>query len=220
MREAAREALDVLRHEVDEQMEHLQYRHFPSRAQQGVEVVVLPAGDRDCIGCFTDQVKLTCALVWDLDEVMKEVKWPGEHGEEASQKITELEALCKRLREDAQMLKEEKTKLEGMVESHDEFIMEIAKETGLDHMGEDAEDEDLEENEDDDDGGDTTAPPTAAPSPVFAPPAAAPSPVHAPPAATHEVIIVKDEDPVEMVPEQEGPVAHEVILVDVEPELS
>jgi hypothetical protein len=69
---------------------------------------------------------------------VKEVKWSGEHGEEASQKITELEALCKRLREDVQMLKEEKTKLEGMVESRDEFIMEIAKETGLDHMGEDA----------------------------------------------------------------------------------
>jgi hypothetical protein len=30
MREAAREALVVLRHEVDEQMTHLQYRHFPS----------------------------------------------------------------------------------------------------------------------------------------------------------------------------------------------
>jgi hypothetical protein len=30
MREAAREALAVLRHEVDEQMAHSQYRHFPS----------------------------------------------------------------------------------------------------------------------------------------------------------------------------------------------
>jgi hypothetical protein len=32
MREAAREALALLRHEVEEQMEQLQYRHFPSRA--------------------------------------------------------------------------------------------------------------------------------------------------------------------------------------------
>jgi hypothetical protein len=30
MREAAREALAVLHHEADEQMAHLQYRHFPS----------------------------------------------------------------------------------------------------------------------------------------------------------------------------------------------
>jgi hypothetical protein len=32
MREAAREALVLLRHEVEEQMEQLQYCHFPSRA--------------------------------------------------------------------------------------------------------------------------------------------------------------------------------------------
>jgi hypothetical protein len=30
MREAAREALVILRHEVDERMAHSQYRHFPS----------------------------------------------------------------------------------------------------------------------------------------------------------------------------------------------
>jgi hypothetical protein len=32
MREVAREALVLLRHEVEEQMEQSQYRHFPSRA--------------------------------------------------------------------------------------------------------------------------------------------------------------------------------------------
>jgi hypothetical protein len=52
------------------------------------------------MGCFTNQVKLTRALVQDLDEAIKEVKLPGEHEEELSQKITELEALCKKLRED------------------------------------------------------------------------------------------------------------------------
>jgi hypothetical protein len=36
------------------------------------------------------------------------------------------------LREDAQKLEEEKATLEGMVESHDELIMEIAKEIVLD----------------------------------------------------------------------------------------
>jgi hypothetical protein len=41
MREAAREALDVLRQEVDEQMEHSQYRHFSSRAR-GAEAMVMP----------------------------------------------------------------------------------------------------------------------------------------------------------------------------------
>jgi hypothetical protein len=49
----------------------------------------MPAGDRDHIGCFTDQVKLTHALVRYLDEAIKEVKLLGEHEEESSQKITE-----------------------------------------------------------------------------------------------------------------------------------
>jgi hypothetical protein len=40
-------------------MEQLQYSHFPSRAQEGAKDVVMPAGDRDHIGCFVDQVKLT-----------------------------------------------------------------------------------------------------------------------------------------------------------------
>jgi hypothetical protein len=90
-------------------MEHSQYCHFLSRTREGAKAMVMPAGNRDHIGCFANQVKLTCALVRDLDEVMKEVKLLGEHDEESSQKITELEALCKRLREDAQKLKEEKT---------------------------------------------------------------------------------------------------------------
>jgi hypothetical protein len=63
MREAAREALALLQHEAEEQMEQLQYRHFPSRARGGAEAVVMPAGDRDHIECFADQVKLTRALV-------------------------------------------------------------------------------------------------------------------------------------------------------------
>jgi hypothetical protein len=48
----------------------------------------MPAGDRDHIGCFAEQVKLTHALVRDLDEVVKEVKLLGEHEEVSSQKIT------------------------------------------------------------------------------------------------------------------------------------
>jgi hypothetical protein len=52
--------------------------------------VILPAGGHDCMGCFTDQVKLTRALVRDLDEAIKEVKLLGEH-EESSQEIPELE---------------------------------------------------------------------------------------------------------------------------------
>jgi hypothetical protein len=65
-------------------------------------------------------------------------------------------------------LKEEKTKLEGMVKSQGELIMEIAKETGLDCMGEVFEDED----EDDNAGGDAATLPAAAP-PSHAPLAAA-----------------------------------------------
>jgi hypothetical protein len=108
-----------------------------------------------------------------------------------------LEALRKKLREDAPKLEEEKATLEGMVESHDELIVEITRETGLDRMGEDAEDE--EEDEDADDDGDVASPP--------AHPAAAPEEV------------VEEEEPIEMVLEQEAPMAHEVILADVEPEM-
>ncbi len=50
-----------------------------------------------------------------------------------------------------------------MVESRDELLMEIARETGLDRMGEDEDDE--EEEEDANDGGDAAAPPAAAPPP-------------------------------------------------------
>jgi hypothetical protein len=46
--------------------------------------VVLPTGDHDYMGCFTDQMKLTHALVQDLDEAVKEVKVVGEHVEELS----------------------------------------------------------------------------------------------------------------------------------------
>jgi hypothetical protein len=95
------------------------------------------------------------------------------------------------LREDAQKLKEEKSTLEGMIQSLDELIIEMAKEDGLNHMGEDDNDEDDEGN-------------------VVAPPAPAPAVV--------PEEIVEEEAPMEMVPEQEAPVAHEVILVDVEPE--
>jgi hypothetical protein len=151
------------------------------------------------MGCFTDQVKLTHALVWHLDEAVKEVKLLGEHEEESSQKIMKLEALCKRLREDTQRLEEEKSTLEGMVE----LLMEIARETGLDCMGEDDEGE--EEEEDADDRGDATAPPVAMPPPPV-PPVAAPEEVD-------------DEGPMEMILEQEAPVPHEVTLADAKPEM-
>jgi predicted nuclease with TOPRIM domain len=102
--------------------------------------MILPAGGHDRMGCFTNQIKLTRALVQDLDEAVREVKLLGEHEEESSQKITELEALCKKLREDTQRLEKEKATLEGMVESRDELLMEITREMGLDRMGEDEDD--------------------------------------------------------------------------------
>jgi hypothetical protein len=101
-------------------------------------------------------------LVRNLDEVVKEVNLLGEHEEESSQKITELEALCKRFREDAQKLREEKTTLEGMIQSRDELILEMAKEYGLNRMGENDDDED----EDDNDEGNAIAPPALAPTVV------------------------------------------------------
>jgi hypothetical protein len=124
-------------------------------------------------------VKLTRALVRDLDEAVKEVNLLGEHEEESSQKIIELEAVCKRLREDAQRLREERTTLEEMIQSHDELILEMAEEYGLNRMGENDDDED----ENDDDEGNAVAPPTLAP-------------------ATVPVEIIEEEDPVENGPQE------------------
>jgi hypothetical protein len=107
------------------------------------------------------------------------------------------------MREDTKRLEEEKATLGGMVESRDELLMEIARETGLDRMGEDEDDE--EEEEDANDGGDVAAPPIVMPPPP------------APPATTPEEI--DDEGLVEVIPEQEAPVPREVVLVDAEPEM-
>jgi hypothetical protein len=122
----------------------------------------MPARYCDHIGCFADQVKLTRALVRDLDEAVKEVNLLGEHEEESSQKITELEALCKRLREDAQRLREEKTTLEGLIQSRDELILEMAEEYGLNRMGENDDDKDENDNNE----GNVVAPPAPAPAAV------------------------------------------------------
>jgi hypothetical protein len=46
--------------------------------------MVLPAEGHNRIGCFADQVKLTRALIRDLDKTIKEVKLLGEHVKEAS----------------------------------------------------------------------------------------------------------------------------------------
>jgi hypothetical protein len=165
--------------------------------------MILPARGRDHMGCFTEQVKLTRALVQNLDEAVKEVKLLGEHEEESSQKLTGLEALCKKLREDTQRLEEEKATREEMVESCDELLMEITREMGLDRMGENEDEE--EEEEDVDDGGDVATTPTAAPPPLT-PPAAVPEDVN-------------KEGPVEVIPKQEAPMLHEVILADAEPKV-
>jgi hypothetical protein len=63
-----------------------------------------------------------------------------------------------RLREDAQKLSEEKTTLEGMIQSRDELIMEMAEEYGLNRMGENDDDGD----ENDDNEGNAVAPPASA----------------------------------------------------------
>jgi hypothetical protein len=66
------------------------------------------------------------------------------------------------LREDAQRLREEKATLEGMIQSHDELILEMAKEYGLNRMGENDDDED----EDDDHEGNAVTPPAPVPAAV------------------------------------------------------
>jgi hypothetical protein len=101
--------------------------------------------------------------------------------------------------DDTQRLEEEKATLEEMVESHDELLMEIARETGLDHMDEDEGEEEEMDNE-----GDVTAPPAAAPPPP-APPADIPEEIH-------------EEGPMEAIPEQEDLTPHEVAMAEDESE--
>jgi hypothetical protein len=86
-------------------------------------------------------------------------------------------------------LKEEKTTLEGMIESCDELITEITKEIGLDRMREDTEDED--EDEDGNNGGDAAATPVAVVPPLAL----------VPPIATAPEEVVEEKDPIEMIPE-------------------
>jgi hypothetical protein len=83
------------------------------------------------------------------------------------------------LREDAQRLREERTTLEGMIQSRDELILEMAKEYGLNRMVENDDDED----EDDDNKGSAVAPPRPAPAAV-------------------PKEIVEEEDPVEVGPHE------------------
>jgi hypothetical protein len=63
MREAAQDALALLRHEAEKQMKQSQYHTLLSHAREGAKAVVMPVGNRDHIGCFADQVKLTRDLV-------------------------------------------------------------------------------------------------------------------------------------------------------------
>jgi hypothetical protein len=87
--------------------------------------------------------------------------------------------LCKRLREDAQKLREEKTTLEGVIQSRDDLILEMAEEYGLNHMGENNDDE----LEDDDDEWNAVTTPALAPTTVLEE-------------------IIEEEDPVENGPQE------------------
>jgi hypothetical protein len=117
-------------------MEHLQYHHFPSRAQEGAEAVVLPAEGRDRIGCFADQVKLTHALVRDLDNAMKRSNGLATLEDHRGWGLTQATYQCR------WEANEGEAKLEGIIQSRDQLIMKMADEYGLNHMGEDYNDDD------------------------------------------------------------------------------
>jgi hypothetical protein len=107
-----------------------------------------------------------------------------------------------KLREDTHRLEEEKATLEGMVESRNELLMEIARETGLDRMGEEEDDE-----EDADSGGDAAAPLLSRHHLLR-------------PLLPHLRRSKKKAlCPMEVIPEQEAPMPHEVVLADAEPEM-
>jgi hypothetical protein len=99
-------------------------------------------------------------------------------------------------------LEQEKATHEDMVESRYELLMEIAREMGLDRMGEDEDEKEEEENVDN--GADAAAPPITTPPPP------------APPAAVPEEI--EEEGPVEAIPGQEALMPHEVVMPEAEPE--
>jgi hypothetical protein len=122
-------------------------------------------------------------LVWDLDEAIKEVKLLGKHGEEANQKIMELEALWSSL----MMSSSWNSPISMDTTTWMRLLMMRIRMTTTEET-----------------------PPH---------PATAPPPIPTPPTATPEVIVIEEENPVEMVPEQEAPEVHEVILADAEPEL-
>jgi hypothetical protein len=52
--------------------------------------VVFPPEGHDHVGCLPDQVKLTRTLNKELYKAVKEIRQLGDHGEEASRRITEL----------------------------------------------------------------------------------------------------------------------------------
>jgi hypothetical protein len=80
-------------------------------------------------------VKLTRALNKELDQAMKDICQFDDQEVEVSQRIIELVSLCKKHEKVIEKLKKENATLELMVQSHDELIMEIATETGLNMMG-------------------------------------------------------------------------------------
>jgi hypothetical protein len=150
MRETAQEALVLLRHEAEEQMEQSQYCHFLSRAWEEAKAMVMPAGDRDHIGCFIDQVKLTCPLVREFDEAIKEVNLLGEHEEKSSQRSQSWRPCARGW---GKMLSSWRRRrppwkewsspvMSWMIQSRDELIIDMAKEYGLNHMEENNDDED------------------------------------------------------------------------------
>jgi phage gp45-like len=84
-----RQALAALHHEEDDQMEHSQNRHFLSRDCEGDDVVVLPIGDRDHVGCLLDHVKLTRDLNKELDQAMKDIRQFSDQEAEVNRRIIE-----------------------------------------------------------------------------------------------------------------------------------
>jgi chromosome segregation ATPase len=151
-------------------MEHSEYRHFLSQAREEIDVVVVPTGGHDGMGCMPNQLKLTPALNEELDQAMKDIRQFGNQGAEFSRRIAELESLYKQHEEAIEKLKQENATLKLGIQSLNELILEIATETRLNGMGEDDNENNNNEDDDDDDGGDASVLPTAAPPPATTPP--------------------------------------------------
>ena len=90
IRDAARQALAVLRFEMDSSLRVSQFAHFPRRASGSLEVAVLPAASTDTADRLREQVCLTTALDRELTMALDEIEELHARNDEQEERIRQL----------------------------------------------------------------------------------------------------------------------------------